>query len=108
SQGTNITTTSFRARGLKDNTIYYVHVRSMCTDIPSSIWQTAIFKTTSLSVSNVNGSDNKLEAYPNPAKNKIMVNWSGQITGTAILELTDIAGKVLRTIKMEGNRTELD
>lgn len=57
----------------------------------------------------VRSKDNfSIEAYPNPVKNILSVEVSGQVDGVGQLSLTDISGKVIATRTISGNTTTFD
>ena len=53
-------------------------------------------------------SSDHLSAYPNPVTDKVTVEWSGKSHSKATVQLTDVTGKVLKTVKMEGSKTEIE
>ncbi len=107
--GTPTTNTSILAAYLAPGTTYYAHVRSNCnTMYNQSGWSTISFKTWATGVENVSGSSIGLMAYPNPVKEVLTVNMQGIRSNNAQLTVSDITGKVVRTIAVSADKTEIN
>ncbi|WP_276133521.1 GEVED domain-containing protein [Polluticoccus soli] len=109
--GTKYNYTSLQTSALYDGKDYYIHVRSHCSSVninSTSDWGTASFKTFPVSVSNVNGNEAYIEAYPNPVQGTLNVNVYGLVNGNAAITITDISGKVLRHAQVNGAKTAID
>jgi hypothetical protein len=103
--------TSIQTSALYDGKDYFIHVRSHCNSVGivnTSDWGTASFKTFPVSVSNVNGNDTYVEAYPNPVQGTLNVNVYGLVDGNAAITVTDISGKVLRQVSITSAKTSID
>ena len=109
--GTEYVFTSLHTSVLDDGKDYYVHVRSHCTSLnidDISPWGTASFKTFPVSVSGVANDKMTIAAYPNPVADVLVVEVSGNMTGTAQLMLTDMSGRELQRIPVETAKTQVD
>ncbi|MCD6064262.1 MAG: Fibronectin type domain protein [Flavipsychrobacter sp.] len=109
--GTKYMYTSIQTSALYDGKDYFIHVRSHCNSVGivnTSDWGTASFKTFPVSVSNVNGNDTYVEAYPNPVQGTLNVNVYGLVDGNAAITVTDISGKVLRQVSITSAKTSID
>ena len=107
--GTPTSATSFSDTGLTCATVYYAHVRTDCS-ADSSLWNTISFTTdtcVTTSVGNVNAAIFALDAYPNPAKATVTLNITGR-AGDATIKLSDVAGRVITTIKTLDNSAVID
>ncbi len=107
--GTTTATTSFTDTGLTCATVYYAHVRTDCST-DSSAWVTISFTTDTCintSVGSMNGVTFALSAYPNPAKETVTLNVTGR-AGEATIKLTDVAGRIIKMIKLTENSTAID
>ncbi len=107
--GTSYKYTSIHTSALKDGVEYYIHVRSKCESVgikSSSDWATASFKTFPTGVGSQGSSDFGLACYPNPVTSVMHLSLKGNVAGDAIITITDVAGRVLKTFKM--NKPEMD
>lgn len=106
--GTSIRTTSFMASYLNSGEDYYVHVRTKCNSIYNlSEWSTAAFKTWPLGVGVVSANTIGIAAYPNPATDVLKVE-VGSVNAKAVLQLTDLSGRVLILQEVKSRVEELD
>lgn len=106
--GTTIKNTSFLAPYLNSGEDYYVHVRTKCNSIYNeSPWATAQFKTWPLGVNAVASSTIGIAAYPNPVADVLTVEIGGAIGSKAVVQLTDITGKVLALQQVKANTVSL-
>jgi hypothetical protein len=109
--GTEYHFTAIHTSALDDGKDYYIHVRSHCNSIgiiDASPWATASFSTFPVSVKNSANGDFRVAAYPNPVKDVMTIEVSGNRGTNANLLLTDMAGKLLQTVKVNGAKTEMD
>ena len=106
--GTPTFSTYHSVTGLSSSTQYYLHVRAVCdtgfyTNNFTPWAQDSFYTAPGLAVSNVTGSnDFVVAAFPNPVLNEVNVTVLGQQKGNSILKLMDIAGRVVKTIPVEG------
>ncbi|RYD56202.1 MAG: T9SS type A sorting domain-containing protein [Sphingobacteriales bacterium] len=110
-KGTRILTNSFLAFPLRDNEVYYFHVKSECSDQgfdSESDWTTTSFKTWPTSVASTTADPFMITAFPNPAKDQLIVRILGNLHGEARLELGDVNGKVVENVVIKNNNTILD
>ncbi len=96
-QGTYTTKTTIFLQGLQSKTTHFIHVRSRCTPTPLSDWSKRSFKTLkSLAVSNIEGIDFNMDAYPNPVQqDNLTIQLNGEMDKNAKLLITDVTGKVV-------------
>lgn len=102
--GTEIKTTSFLAFPLKDNNVYYFHVRSKCIDQKTpteSEWTTTAFQTWPTSVGAAGRKDFAVTVSPNPVKDMLVIRVAGN-AGDGTVVMTDMAGRIVRTAVLEG------
>ena len=107
--GTYTDSTTHTAGALLCNTVYYAHVRTDCST-DSSAWQTISFTTdtcVTTSVGSISNGAFALAAYPNPAKEVVTLNVKGMM-GEANIRLTDVAGKIIKTIRTNESSTVID
>ena len=108
--GTFTTATSFTDTSLLCNTTYHLHVRTDCSSTTAT-WSTISFTTAlcpDAGVVQVGKYDFAVQAYPNPSTDRVTVEITGSITGVAHVQLTDVAGKVLATVQLTGNKAVID
>jgi parallel beta-helix repeat protein len=99
------------ASGLLPATQYWAHVRSHCNNVYSISpgWTTITFTTLQATdVNNVSGNDNEILVYPNPVKDVLTVQVADKMEGTANVAIADIAGKILRTVLITKQKTEIN
>jgi hypothetical protein len=109
--GTKYQFTSIHTSALKDGKDYFMHVRAYCKSVEvftKSDWSTVSFKTFALGVNNANGTELNLSVYPNPIKDKMYIELTGYVDGTATLQLTDVTGKVLKQVDVTTGKTVVD
>jgi hypothetical protein len=109
--GTDYQFTSIHASALNDGKEYFMHVRSFCISqgIESfSPWATASFKTFALGVNNTAADGFSIDAFPNPAHNKLNIRLNGKSIGDAVLHMTDLSGKIIRNISNLHKQQEVD
>ena len=109
--GTEYHFTAVHTSALDDGKDYYIHVRSHCNSIgiiDASPWATASFSTFPVSVKNAASGDFRVAAYPNPVKDMLVIEVSGNRGSNANLLLTDMSGKLLQAVKVNGAKTEVD
>ncbi len=109
--GTKYNYTSIHTSALKDGVDYYMHVRCHCESVgvfSTSGWSTVSFKTFPLGIDEATGKEINLSVYPNPVKEMMYIEISGNVNGTGKLQLLDIAGKTLRQMEINRNKTPID
>lgn len=108
--GTATTNTTYNATVLNAATMYYAHVRTNCGGGNFSSWVTYSFTTLmdNSGVNNVNGAAFDVQAFPNPAKDFVTVKLVGAAAANGRLLLTDITGKELQSIAVDGNKANID
>lgn len=108
SGGTPTFSTFHSITSLASNTMYYLHVRTVCdTSIYGNNytqWIVDSFRTIpGLAVNNVAGNgDFIVAAYPNPVLNTATVSILGRQKGSSALKLMDVTGKLIRAIPVDG------
>jgi hypothetical protein len=108
--GTFTTGTSYTDTGLTCATTYYLHVRTDCST-DSASWVTISFVTdscTHVGVATVNINNFDVQAFPNPARERVSVNVTGVVNGNAFVQLTDVTGKVITLIPVIANKADVD
>jgi hypothetical protein len=91
-----------------DGRDYYVHVRAKCnSQFNFSKWNTQPLRSSGVNVVNVNN-DKGIFAYPNPAKDMVTVKVAGSINENAVIQITDITGKLLREVKVKTAITDVN
>jgi hypothetical protein len=100
--------TKIKASNLVMATTYNFHVRSICQGIYKSPWEVIVFRTKDhpTSVATANG-EISIEAYPNPATDKLTVKLNGLTNTAGKLQLTDIAGRSLRMVPVTAAETTI-
>jgi len=109
--GTKYNFTSIHTSALNDGKEYFMHVRCFCVSqgVESfSPWATASFKTIALGINNTTGDGFRIDAYPNPAHNKLNIKLNGTISGKAAIQLTDLSGKTIKQISAADKQQELE
>lgn len=102
------TFTSAPLTGLASSKTYYFHVRSLCSPTPQSDWTTVSFGTLNTTgVGTLAPSNVSLYAYPNPVKNEVTIELGGMYNGAAHVEITDMTGKLVKTVVMEDGRVTI-
>jgi hypothetical protein len=91
-----------------DNKAYYLHVRRKCdVTMEYSNWTTMLLRranTTGIAGKEIT----QVKVYPNPVKDKLMIEVSGNQGKNAQAVLTSLSGQVLGNITINGATTELD
>jgi hypothetical protein len=89
---------------------YYFHARTRCyTMYNISPWTSLQFTTPWPSgISSADPKQSGIFAYPNPVKNMLMIQVNGAIADDAVITISDVTGKALRTINVTANKTEAD
>ncbi len=106
--GTPTFSTYHSVSSLNSANTYYLHVRTVCDtnyfDNSYTPWVTDSFYTLpGLNVNNVSGNDEFIvAAFPNPVKDNVTVSMTGVQKGSSALKLTDITGKLIRVIPVDG------
>jgi parallel beta-helix repeat protein len=95
---------------LKAGTTYYFHARTKCyTMYNISPWTSLQFTTpwpSGISTKAVAGEN--ITVYPNPVKDLLVINVNGSISADAIITISDVTGKLVRTINITANKTEVE
>jgi hypothetical protein len=110
-EGTKIALTSLHASALKDGVDYYYHIRCNCKQddyTSNSDWTTTSFKTFPTSVNSTQQNTFKVDAYPNPAHDRVAIKVNGSTPTNGILTMQDVSGKILQVIPVIGNTTYID
>ncbi|OJW83455.1 MAG: hypothetical protein BGO69_08250 [Bacteroidetes bacterium 46-16] len=106
--GTPTFSTFHSVSSLNSSTTYYLHVRTVCDtnyyDNSFTPWVTSSFYTQpGLKVGNVAGNaDFTVAAFPNPVRNNVTVSMVGVQKGSSALKLTDVTGKLVKVIPVDG------
>jgi hypothetical protein len=109
--GVATTTSTAAISGLSGSTTYYAHVRDTCGPTALSAWVTIPLTTLAGTggVHNATGTGYfGISAYPNPVKDVLTVVVDGAISGKARLVVTDITGKLLRSIAIDTASSSVD
>jgi hypothetical protein len=100
--------TTAQVSNLAVGTTYNLYLRTVCQGIYKSPWEVIIFRTKDhpTSVANADGKIS-IEAYPNPATDKLTVKLNGLTNAAGKLQLTDIAGRSLRMVPVTAAETTI-
>jgi hypothetical protein len=104
--GTKYNYTSIHTSALQDGKDYYVHVRASCISLgieSLSPWGTKSFKTFAVGVNQAVNKGFKLDVYPNPVQDVMNIELTGN-TGDAVLTITDLAGKTVKTVAINASQ----
>jgi hypothetical protein len=103
----NMTTTYYQLSGLASSTTYELQVRSICDNETYSDWSTSLFVTTTGVETYL---QNQITLSPNPAQQYINVHCSMNNVSfeDAEIEVLDMYGKLLQTIKMTSETTQIN
>lgn len=94
--GTDINKTSMLSPFLDEGKIYYAHVKAHCNSIyAESGWATEVFNTWKTGVNDIDGNGLSVAVYPNPVQHELSLNLGSEISGTGIVMILDVAGKVM-------------
>lgn len=111
SSGTPILITTIQTPYLQPSTGYTMSVRAMCTDYgikTNSAWASLDFATLPpTSVAGLNSEKGSLKAYPNPVKEVLTVEVLSKLDGKGVITLSDVSGKILRTVNVTGAKTDI-
>ena len=69
--------------------------------------KTAVYKVLSLSSGLTESGTNKLDIYPNPARDVINIQLEGSISGNVFVCISDLSGKLLKNIQLCSSSTVL-
>lgn len=109
--GTKYNFTSLHTGALNDGEAYYFHARCFCNSIgieTMSPWGTASFQTFPTAVNNINNKTIGLAAYPNPVNAVLTVAINGNRDADAMLTITDLAGRVVRTERADAQMVNIN
>jgi hypothetical protein len=102
--GTGTTTLTQSLTSLTSATTYYASVRDSCGATDLSSWVTVPFTTLHpAGVTNINSTDFGITAFPNPAKDEVTITATASPADNAVIELTDLSGRVLTTAAVTTN-----
>ncbi len=80
---TDVATNTFNATGLDANTTYYAHIRSVCDDVTTSVWDTVSFKTQDVSsIFNPTANTLAISVSPNPATDFVHIQSLVKVNAT--------------------------
>ena len=96
---------SYKALSLQPATQYYLHLRTICYVGDTSQWSATPFMTEEATGIN-NPTEEMISVYPNPIKDRLMINLRANATGELIL--SDITGKELIREKVKEENMHLD
>lgn len=95
--------------GLMPGTDYYVHVMSYCNSVyPKSTSYTTVKFTTKFPAGVDKVNSKVMSVYPNPVTDVLTVQTAGQPSSDATVTVTDITGKVLRSVEITTTKTEIN
>ncbi|HRO42906.1 MAG TPA: T9SS type A sorting domain-containing protein [Flavipsychrobacter sp.] len=101
--------TNAKALLLNPNSPYYFHVRAYCSPNDLSNWESVPFSTVSVSVNYISaGNGFDVIAYPNPVKDVLRIEISGEMKGKGRAILYDLSGKMLRQMELKDATGELN
>lgn len=109
--GTKYAYTSLHASALNPGQTYYFHIRSFCTSVgvkSNSEWKTFPIKTVALGLDERGNAKEYFEVYPNPAVDRVTVEFSGQPRPGDLIQVVDPLGRVLLKHEPTQNRIQLD
>jgi hypothetical protein len=107
--GSFITTTTYSQSGLTPNTLYFFHMRVLCSPSDRSNWSTVQFTTNPLTVGNINGNSKfNLEVYPNPVTDVMTVTVTGRRGASARMQLVDMSGKIVEVVSVNEDKVEIN
>jgi len=108
--GTSSVTTAntVNISALTYGTSYYAHVRDSCYAGYLSSWVTIPFVTSPAAVSNITAGNFEITAYPNPTKGAITIDIKGTQDNDAVAILTDITGKMIRSLSANMSSFNID
>lgn len=109
--GSRVANTSVYVPYLNSGSTYYAHVRTFCIDrdVESvSPWTTQKFETDALGVSNVNGANDAITIFPNPARDVINIDIDATLNDRSEILLTDMAGRVIERIQPTNKQTTMN
>lgn len=106
--GTPINTTTYTTNTLSPSTTYYFHVRAYCSASDISIWKTVQFTTGALGINEVLENNGGVIVYPNPVKEKVVVELNPHGKGNGKIQIIDMSGKVVFTATANKDKTEIN
>lgn len=104
--GTLTSMNSIAANGLADTTLYYVHVRSICS-MDTSDWSSqsfTTFKNPNVGLDLIKMGNFKITVYPNPVQASLSISTNVTPSNEALLTLSDVSGKTLKTLRMNNRK----
>lgn len=109
-RGTITTATSILLNGLAPGTELYFFLRARCTPTPYSPWGLDSFLTQPGTGITPIGKikEFKIQAFPNPVKDKVTLRvMKGLKQGMGYVEISDLAGRVMKNEQMDGEVKEI-
>ncbi|RYD56200.1 MAG: T9SS type A sorting domain-containing protein [Sphingobacteriales bacterium] len=110
-KGTTVKANTFQAYPMKDNQVYYFHVKSKCNDqgfISESDWTTTSYKTWATSVSNIAGNTASVSVYPNPVNDVLNISISGKANPEAQLTMMDVNGRIVYQSGVDSSKGQIN
>jgi hypothetical protein len=112
SLGTPIKFTFVQVTALQPKTTYDLFVRCKCRDngvYSVSDWSILEFTTNPpLSIGNVYTGSAKLSLYPNPTKDIVNIEITGQYGSGATIYVVDVTGKIMKVVAVTGSKMVVD
>jgi hypothetical protein len=101
--------TNVTVNALQPSTNYYFHVRALCSSSDLSEWKTTAFNTYATSIVTVAGNkDFSLNVYPNPVKEVLNIEVTGNRKGKGTVMLLDLSGKLIDQIELSSDKGQLN
>ena len=107
--GTETKNTNLTLSLPKDGTDQYLHVRSKChSQFTFSNWSVTVLRGPQTSaINDIGKSSTIVSVYPNPVKDWLTIDVKNN-SNAAIIMLTDIAGRIISTQQVNGNKIQID
>lgn len=108
--GTKFDQLSVHMSALNDGKEYFIHAKSYCASLgvnSESGWSSASFDTFPTGLAGADNDGFRISTYPNPVANAVTIEVRG-VAGNTQAALTDVSGKVIRPLSLNGVKTTLD